>query len=203
MSDYVDDFSQLVDIATQGFPMLPCAVLGHSMGGSVVFAYGAAHPGRYRAMVLSGPAVAADAAVSRTAGFILANLGRAFPGFPTLHLDATAISRDPHVVAEYQRDPLVYHGRMPAGVLSAMLQVGNERSRLAAQLTAPVLVVHGEQDRLASVAGSRMIVDSASSTSAALKVYPELYHEVFNEPERDRVLDDVIGWLTLQLGMKD
>jgi alpha-beta hydrolase superfamily lysophospholipase len=30
-------------------------------------------------------------------------------------------------------------------------------------------------------------------------VYPELYHEVFNEPERDRVLDDVIGWITARL----
>jgi len=32
-----------------------------------------------------------------------------------------------------------------------------------------------------------------------LKVYPGLYHEVFNEPERDQVLDDVVSWITERL----
>jgi acylglycerol lipase len=32
-----------------------------------------------------------------------------------------------------------------------------------------------------------------------LKVYPGLYHEVFNEPERHQVLDDVVSWITERL----
>ncbi len=32
-----------------------------------------------------------------------------------------------------------------------------------------------------------------------LKEYPGLYHEVFNEPERNQVLDDVVAWLTERL----
>jgi alpha-beta hydrolase superfamily lysophospholipase len=32
-----------------------------------------------------------------------------------------------------------------------------------------------------------------------LKVYPGLYHEVFNEPERDQVLDDVVSWILERL----
>ena len=38
-----------------------------------------------------------------------------------------------------------------------------------------------------------------SSTDVALKVYPELYHEVFNEPERAVVLDDVTSWIETRL----
>jgi acylglycerol lipase len=34
-----------------------------------------------------------------------------------------------------------------------------------------------------------------SAQDRTLRIYDGLYHEVFNEPERDRVLDDVIGWL--------
>jgi alpha-beta hydrolase superfamily lysophospholipase len=30
-------------------------------------------------------------------------------------------------------------------------------------------------------------------------VYPGLYHEVFNEPERDQVLDDVVSWIIKRL----
>jgi alpha-beta hydrolase superfamily lysophospholipase len=32
-----------------------------------------------------------------------------------------------------------------------------------------------------------------------LKVYPELYHEVFNEPERALVLDDVTSWIEVRV----
>ena len=28
-----------------------------------------------------------------------------------------------------------------------------------------------------------------------MRVYPGLYHEIFNEPERDRVLDDLVEWV--------
>ena len=37
------------------------------------------------------------------------------------------------------------------------------------------------------------------STDVDLKVYPGLYHEVFNEPEREVVLDDVVSWINARL----
>jgi alpha-beta hydrolase superfamily lysophospholipase len=37
------------------------------------------------------------------------------------------------------------------------------------------------------------------SADVHLKVYPELYHEVFNEPERAVVLDDVVSWIEVRL----
>jgi alpha-beta hydrolase superfamily lysophospholipase len=33
------------------------------------------------------------------------------------------------------------------------------------------------------------------SADKSLKLYPGLYHEIFNEPERDRVLADLLDWL--------
>jgi alpha-beta hydrolase superfamily lysophospholipase len=71
--------------------------------------------------------------------------------------------------------------------------------RRAPALTAPLLVVHGSDDRLIPVEGSRRLVDCVGSTDVELKVYPGLYHEVFNEPERDRVLDDVVSWISNRL----
>ena len=69
----------------------------------------------------------------------------------------------------------------------------------APALTAPLLVVHGSDDRLIPVAGSRRLVECVGSTDVELKVYPVLYHEVFNEPERDQVLGDVVSWITARL----
>lgn len=195
LSDYTDDFAALVDIAAGDYPDLNRIVLGHSMGGGIVFAYGAEHPEDYVAMVLSGPAVAAQLEVPRPLAVAAKLLGSAFPGAAVRTLDADAVSRDPEVVAKYKSDPLVYHGKFPAGVSRALLQVGENQPQLAAKLTKPLLIVHGDKDRLISVEGSRMLVANAASADVTLKVYQGLFHEVFNEPEKDDVLDDVTSWI--------
>ena len=69
----------------------------------------------------------------------------------------------------------------------------------ASALTAPLLIVHGEQDKLVPVQGSQHLVECVGSSDVHLKVYPELYHEVFNEPERAVVLDDVASWIEVRL----
>jgi alpha-beta hydrolase superfamily lysophospholipase len=199
LSDYTDDFATLVDIAARDYPDLKRVVLGHSMGGGIVFAYGAEHLDDYAAMVLSGPAVAGQLEAPFALRVVGKVLGKLFPGAPAKKLPTDAISRDPEVVAKYNADPLVYHGWLPAGISRALLQVGENQPQLAAKLTAPLLIVHGEQDKLIAVQGSRMLAENAASSDVALKIYPGLYHEVFNEPEKDRVLDDVTSWIEFHL----
>ncbi len=199
ISEYTGDFDTLVRIATREHPGLACVVLGHSMGGAIVFAYGVERPDNYDLMVLSGPAVAAQDQLSPLLVLAAKVLGVLVPGLPVQELDVDAISRDPAVVAAYKDDPLVYHGKVPAGIGRALMQVGATMPQRAPALTAPLLVVHGSEDRLIPVAGSRRLVECAGSADVELKVYPGLYHEVFNEPERDQVLGDVVSWILQRL----
>jgi alpha-beta hydrolase superfamily lysophospholipase len=199
ISEYTGDFDHLVGIATAAHPGLKRVVLGHSMGGGIVFAYGVEHPDDYAAMVLSGPAVDAQDAVSSVMIGVAKVVGSLLPGLPVEDLPADAISRDPEVVAAYKADPLVHHGKLPAGIAKAMIGVGETMPQRAASLTAPLLVVHGGQDKVVPVEGSRRLLESVGPIDAHLKVYPELYHEVFNEPERAVVLDDVVSWIEVRL----
>ncbi|OBI87797.1 alpha/beta hydrolase [Mycobacterium sp. 1245805.9] len=199
ITEYTADFDTLVRIATREHPGLRCIVLGHSMGGGIVFAYGVERPDNYDMMVLSAPAVAAQELVSPFMILAAKVLGVVVPGLPVQELDVDAISRDPAVVAAYNADPLVYHGKVPAGVGRALLEVGQTMPQRAPALTAPLLVVHGSDDRLIPVDGSRRLVECVGSADVELKVYPGLYHEVFNEPERDQVLGDVVSWITARL----
>jgi alpha-beta hydrolase superfamily lysophospholipase len=131
---------------------------------------------------------------------VVANvLGSILPGLPVEDLPADAVSRDPEVVAAYEADPLVHHGKLPAGIAKALIGVGSTMPQRAAALTAPLLVVHGGQDKLIPVDGSRRLIECVGSADVNLKVYPELYHEVFNEPERAVVLDDVVSWIEVHL----
>jgi alpha-beta hydrolase superfamily lysophospholipase len=195
MSEYTDDFHHLVGIATAAHPELKRIVLGHSMGGGVVFAYGVEHPDDYSAMVLSGPAVYAQDAVSPVMITVAKVVGGLMPGLPVEDLPADAVSRDPEVVAAYEADPLVHHGKLPAGIAKALIGVGETMPQRAASLTAPLLVVHGAEDKLIPVEGSRRLLECVGPIDAHLKVYPEL----FNEPERAVVLDDVVSWIEVRL----
>lgn len=199
ITEYTGDFDALVGIATKEHPGRKRIVLGHSMGGGIVFAYGVERPDNYELMVLSGPAVAAQDAVPPLLALVAKTLGAIAPGLPVQELDSTAISRDPAVVTAYNTDPLVHHGKVPAGIARELLLVGQRMPQRAPALTAPLLVVHGSEDRLIAVDGSRRLVEAVGSSDVELKVYPGLYHEVFNEPERHQVLDDVVSWINARL----
>jgi pimeloyl-ACP methyl ester carboxylesterase len=65
----------------------------------------------------------------------------------------------------------------------------------AGTLRRPLLVLHGGADPVAAPGGARLIHGQAGSADEALTIYDGLFHEIFNEPEHDAVLADVIGWL--------
>ncbi|AKK25613.1 alpha/beta hydrolase [Mycobacterium sp. EPa45] len=199
IDEYTGDFGTLVKIATSEHPGCTRIVLGHSMGGGIVFAYGVDHQDDFDLMVLSGPAVAAQTGVSRGKLLLGKAVGSLLPDLPVEDLDSNAVSRDPAVVAAYNADPLVWHGKVPAGIAKALVTVGESMPQKARQLTKPLLVVHGEEDSLVPASGSRLLVDCVGSSDVHLKIYPGLYHEVFNEPERERVLDDVTAWIEARL----
>jgi alpha-beta hydrolase superfamily lysophospholipase len=45
------------------------------------------------------------------------------------------------------------------------------------------------------VQGAREFHEALGSDDKELIVYEDLYHEVMNEPERDRVIADIVAWL--------
>lgn len=199
IEEYTADFATLVGITKREHPGVPKIVLGHSMGGAIVFSYGVERPEDYDLMVLSGPAVAAQDGVSALLAAVGKVLGRIAPGVPVQTLDATAVSRDPEVVAAYQADPLVWHGKVPAGIAGELIRVGETMPARAHAIDRPLLVVHGSDDRLVHYRGSERLVEAVASDDVHLKVYPGLYHEVFNEPERAMVLGDVLSWLDARI----
>jgi alpha-beta hydrolase superfamily lysophospholipase len=93
-------------------------------------------------------------------------------------LDDRLISRDPAVVAAYRADALV-HGKATLGFGRDAIMAAD--AALASRLTYP--------------SGSRAFAAAGGAERCTLIVYDGLYHEVHNEPERARVLEDVVAWL--------
>jgi acylglycerol lipase len=189
------DLAQLRGLVGERHPHLPVFLLGHSLGGLIALDY-AIDGGEdgLAGLLLSGAAV--DPSVGSAVEKLIAPvISRVLPNLPVSVLDANAVSRDPAVVAAYVADPLNYHGKVRARSGAETLGAIGRVERGLAGLTLPTLVMHGTEDRLVAPAGSQMVVDRIGSEDLTAKFYDGLFHEIFNEPEQDAVLDDLVDWL--------
>jgi len=59
----------------------------------------------------------------------------------------------------------------------------------------PFLVLHGDQDQLILLEGSQMLFDKSPSSDKTLNVYPQAFHELFEDPLADQIFQDIVNWL--------
>ena len=72
-------------------------------------------------------------------------------------------------------------------------------TRALRALTLPLLVLHGGADQLVPSSVTEVVRAHAGSDDVTVTVYDGLFHEPHNEPEKERVLADVISWLDAHL----
>jgi acylglycerol lipase len=204
MALVVDDLSSFVRFATQRHARLPVFMVGHSLGGLIALhwvtePHWATEPeGRLDGLVVSGPAVevlVGSALAKRLAGVLSALV----PDLRVSSINADWISRDPEVVRAYREDPLVDHGRIKARTGAEILATIESLPARLPQLSVPLLLLHGTGDRICAPTSSIMVHDAVSSPDKTLRRYQGLYHELFNEPEREQILTDLISWLNQHL----
>jgi len=191
--EYLADLRIFIDRVTAAAPGRPLFLLGHSMGGTIVALMCCVSPPPVDGVLLSGAGMVNDApGLLRRA---IVALGRIAPGLPTVRLKAADVSRDPAVVRGYEEDPLVYRGRIRAGMAAAMFRALRRIESGMPDIALPLLIMHGTADALVSPDSSRALYERARSGDRTLRLYDGLYHEIMNEPERDEVLADIAAWL--------
>jgi acylglycerol lipase len=107
---------------------------------------------------------------------------------------ASALSRDEAVQQAYSDDPLVWD-KVPPEVLGHAFEIG-QRAREAVQvLNVPLLLIHGREDPLTDIKGAEYVYAESIVTDKTIIGYDGLRHEILNEPEKDKVIADVVEWL--------
>jgi alpha-beta hydrolase superfamily lysophospholipase len=176
------------------FPGLRQILLGHSMGGLISVLYLLAHQQDFAGCVLSVPAITTDIEPPYLQLLLIRCLSLLAPRAGVLQLDAAGVSRDPAVVADYVSDPLVNHGKMTARMVAELFQGMRRIQAEAGTITLPLLLLHGGADAMTAPEGSRFLYEHVGSVDKTLKIYPGLYHEIFNEPEHPAVVADLLAW---------
>jgi alpha-beta hydrolase superfamily lysophospholipase len=180
-------------------PGVPTYLIGHSMGGCIALDHALEHQDELDGLVLSAPAVLPGDDIKPVMMRLAKVLGRIVPALPGQKLSSAAISRDPAVVAAYDADPLVHRGALTAGIGGAMLRTMETFPSRLPSLQLPLLVLTGTADTLVRPEGAALVERLAGSRDKTLKTYTGLFHEVFNEPEQEQVLGDLVDWLRARL----
>ncbi|MFF1293494.1 MULTISPECIES: alpha/beta hydrolase [unclassified Streptomyces] len=184
--DVVTDVHTVADFARAAHPGLPVVLIGHSMGGLVCARFAQRHGTELAALVLSGPVIG---------DWELPRRLIALDEIPDTPVSPASLSRDPAVGAAYAADPLVWHGPMKRPTVESFLRTletvakGGDIGRL------PLLWLHGDDDRLVPLAGSRVGVERLSGGVLTERIYPGARHEVFNETNSAEVLADLTRFL--------
>jgi alpha-beta hydrolase superfamily lysophospholipase len=198
-ADYVDTLDRFLNIVRDGFPETPVILLGHSMGGLMSACYLLQNQDAFAGCILSGPAIKTDLEPPWWQLMLIQFFSTVLPRLGVLQLDASGVSRDPLEVQQYLDDPLVYGGKLSARKVSQLFAAMSWVQEQVAEISLPMLLLHGGSDAMTAPAGSQFLYDNISSNDKTLQIYPGLYHEIFNEPERAEVFADIENWLNQRL----
>lgn len=192
---YLDDLETFVKIASSQYPEAKLFLLGHSIGGLLVLGCAARNSRVASGVVASSPCLDLSMKVPP----VKAALGRFLARVnPTLALDngipSDGISRDKEVVAAYNRDPLRY-GKVTTRFFVELTR-GMEMVRgMAKSLKMPSLIMQAGDDKLVSKEATRKFFDEIEFQDKEFKLWDGLYHELFNEPEKEQVFELVETWI--------
>ena len=183
----------------------PLLLLGHSMGGLVAARFVAGGltansagelPAWFRpvdALVLSSPALDPD-----MSGFQRLQLAIGVALAPHLAvgngLKPGWISREAGVVQAYEADPLV-HNRITPTLARMIVDDGLLVRQHAPDWIVPTLLLWAGTDLCVAPSGSAEFAETAPPALLRAHCFERLYHEIFNEPEREQVFARLQAWL--------
>lgn len=201
----LDDVSELLRYAEEKYPGKPLVLYGHSMGGNIVLDYRARgemndHPAGY---IISAPWVRLVRPVPPLLYKAVKLLSRIAPSF-TIGSDINEANLgNPEKVKPFKDNPMV-HNRISALCAVDGFDKGigfedgtAEDDRRVANI--PTLLMHGSEDRICDVNGSRRIAERLQAQGDDLTYieWEGLFHEIHNGNETstgDEVIAEMVGW---------
>lgn len=188
--DYLEDLGRFVRLVQIKEPGKPLFIFGFSMGGNIVASYALGNKTGINGVILSGPGLKPPRNV-----LLLKLLGPLLPNLGVFRPPSKDFSRDPNVVAEIEKDPLISQKPVPARTLLGIVRTGEKILAEAGNFDIPFLVMQGTADKLVSPEGSKLFNERGHSADKTLKLYEGFYHDLLHEPEKQTVLNDMSGWL--------
>ncbi|MGX1769885.1 alpha/beta hydrolase [Dietzia sp. NPDC055343] len=188
-----------------GADTLPRLLMGHSLGGQVAGESALRRPWDLKGLILSSPGLLVGETTPAVLKAIAPVIARLLPFLPVEKLDANDISRVPEYVVDYNSDPLVLHGGVPALSAGTLLAGGARLIERSRALRVPTLILNGSADPITAPAGARRFTQLAGSDhdprpEITYREFEGGKHELFNDLCADEAYEALGAWLDARLG---
>jgi len=194
--DHIDHFLQKIK---EIFPGKPVFIYGHSMGGLLALWFALTRKPLINGMVVTSPGIHTKDPVPAVKKTLARIMNKIMPSFRMDNgLDANLLSHDKNVVSAYVGDPLV-HKMISARMGLLFIDHGDWILEHAAENPVNILLMIGENEGIVDKAS----VDQFAKTAPRVdyKVWPNLFHEIHNEPEKKDVFAYTLKWLESHQGL--
>jgi len=198
-SDFYGDVDALLAESRARFPDVPHILMGHSMGGAILLNYKAARAlPQTMGYIVTAPLLRLAKPAAEILRPLMLTLRKLFPTFAFgQKVDGKHISTMPAEMKAYETDPLV-HGKLSPALALDMIDYGETALELAADWTAPLLLMHGEADKVTDCNASIEFKERAGA-SVTLRTFEGAAHEIHNDISREDVYIEIIGFVSSQL----
>jgi alpha-beta hydrolase superfamily lysophospholipase len=200
LSFYIDDLEVFYNLVAKEAGDKNIVLFGHSTGGLILLRYLETKRVKYSALILSSPLIGLSMkvpALKEAAARI------AVKWMPTLTLyneiKYEDLTRDEEMRKSYAKDNL-RHDKISPGVFLSMLENFPLALQNAAEIQQPVLMQLAGDDKITSSDASRELFDKLPNKKNQLELYPDSYHEVYNDLDRDKAIADLKKFINPYLG---
>jgi acylglycerol lipase len=190
----MDDIQLLISHVQDLYPNTPIFMYGHSLGGMLTANYLYTQKPKIKGAIISAPLLKLafePPTWQVTLGKIASKI------YPALSqengLDAYLLSKDKAVCDAYLADPLV-HSKITAKMFTEMIDAGENVLAQKAAPESPVLLFHGESDKITSAKASKEWASKHPSTIEFTSL-ADTYHEPHNDLDKNRIIRMVIQWI--------
>lgn len=174
-------------------------LMAHSMGGNFTLNYVLRRKPSVVGVLLTSPWLAPTTPPSP----MLMNVGRFLSGvLPTFALDSgisgEPLAHDSQLLSSFP-DLNLTHTKITARAGTIIFDAADYALAHAAEFTLPFSLQHAGADRLASAAASKAFYEQAGSSDKHYRLWEGMYHEILNETERGKVMQEIVTWLDAHL----
>ena len=188
--DYLEDLDIFVGMVRKENKESKVIIVGHSMGGLVATAYASKYPDKVDLLAISGGATQCPKTASAIRFLPFNLIGK----LQYANKLGGAVCSVKEVVDEYNKDSLVLK-RISFRLLGNAFVIGTKFVKdNIKNIKCPTFVLHGEKDGVVEAKIGEWTYSNLNCKDKKIKIYPNLYHEIFNEVTKDEVIQDLIDW---------